>query len=39
MRRKNQREQTLETERKILKETLDIMIQENSQLKESLSEI
>lgn len=39
MRKKNHREQTLETERKILKETLDIVIQENTELKEQLSEI
>ena len=41
MRRKNQKEKekNLERERKILRETLDIVIQENSELKESLAEI
>ena len=41
MRRKNQKEKekNLERERKILRETLDIVIQENAQLKESFAEI
>ena len=41
MRRKNQkeREKNLERERKILRETLDIVVQENAELKESLAEI
>ena len=37
--KKNKKEQILEHERKILKETLEIVIQENSELKETLSEI
>ena len=37
--KKNKKEQNLERERKILKETLEIVIQENSELKETLSEI
>ena len=41
MRKKNQKEKEkmLERERKILKETLDIIVQENAELKESLAEI
>ena len=41
MRRKNQKEKekNLERERKILRETLDIVVQENAELKESLAEI
>jgi len=37
--KKNKKEQNLERERKILKETLEIVIQQNSELKETLSEI
>ena len=37
--KKNKKEQILEHERKILKETLEIVIQENSELKETLSEM
>ena len=39
MRKKNQKEKTLEKERKILRETLDIVVQENAELKEVLAEI
>ena len=41
MRKKNQkeREKTLERERKILRETLNIVVQENAELKEILAEI
>ena len=41
MRKKNQKEKekTLEKERKVLRETLDIIVQENSELKETLTEI
>lgn len=37
--KKNKKEQNLERERKILKETLEIVIQQNSELKETLSEM
>jgi len=37
--KKNKKEQILERERKILKETLEIVIQQNSELKETLSDI
>ena len=39
MKKKTKREQQLEQERKLLKETLNIVIQENSELKKSLSDI
>ena len=39
MKKKSKREQQLEQERKLLKETLNIVIQENSELKKSLSDI
>ena len=41
MRKKNQKEKekTLERERKVLRETLDIVVQENAELKEMLAEI
>ena len=39
MKRKNKREELLERERQILKETLEIIIKENSELKENLSDI
>ena len=41
MRKKNkkEKEKTLEKERKVLRETLDIIVQENSELKETLTEI
>ena len=39
MKKKYKKEEILDRERKILKETLDIVIQENTELKKSLSEI
>ena len=39
MKKKNKREEILDRERKILKETLDIIVQENSELKSELMDI
>ena len=39
MQKKNKREEQLGRERKLLKETLNLVIQENSELKKSLSDI
>lgn len=39
MKKKSKREEILDRERKILKETLDIIVQENSELKTELSDI
>ena len=39
MKKKNKKEELLDRERKILKETLDIVVQENSELKSILSDI
>ena len=39
MKKKSKREQQLEEERKLLKKTLEVVIQENSELKKSLSDI
>ena len=39
MKKKNKREEILDRERKFLKETLNIVVQENSELKETLSDL
>ena len=39
MKKKSKKEELLDRERKILKETLDIVVQENAELKRSLSDI